>query len=347
MNAAPELAKPSSHRSIDQFKPGETFQDTVFMVSQKDLRTTANGGLYIHLVFADRTTQVVARIWQATKEQFESIPEGGFIRAKGRVESYKGNLQVIVDALRPADLSSIDLADFMPATRFDVEEMWQGVLTLLRTIRNPSLLALMKAFIRDEALMEGFKKAPAAIQNHHAFIGGLLEHTHSLLEMAARIFGRSDDTDNHYPEVSRDLVLAGIFLHDIGKAAELSFETNFTYTTEGQLVGHIAMAAIWIDRKAAEVEKETGEPFPADIRNVLIHLILSHHGAYEFGSPKLPACPEALVIHYLDNLDAKVFMALKGIHEARKEESDFSEWIRPLETRVYKKDVMGCRRTRN
>jgi 3'-5' exoribonuclease len=189
----------------------------------------------------------------------------------------------------------------------------------------------------------GYKKAPAAVQNHHAFIGGLLEHTLSVLELATRIFGINDDADSHYPQVSRDLVLAGIFLHDIGKTAELTADTNFAYTNAGQLVGHITQAAIWIDRKCADVEQSTGKPFPEEVQNMLTHIVLSHHGHYEFGSPRLPACPEAFVVHYLDNIDAKVSMCLTAMGEAKSADSDWSEWVKPLETRVFRKDVMGVR----
>ncbi|HWL93165.1 MAG TPA: HD domain-containing protein, partial [Phycisphaerae bacterium] len=151
------------------------------------------------------------------------------------------------------------------------------------------------------------------------------------------VFGGGEPRENHYPRVNRDLVLAGLFLHDIGKTDELGYESNFVYTTEGQLVGHITQAAILIDRKAAQVEKESGEKFDTDLRNVLTHIVLSHHGSYEFGSPRLPACPEAIAVHYLDNIDAKLTMALSAIDDARKAESDWTEWNKALSTRIYKK----------
>lgn len=343
MATAEKRSNAYSHRFIEQLQPGETLEDAVFMISQKDLRTTNSGSLYIHMVFADRTGQLLARVWQATQEQFDHIPEGGFLRVRGRVESYKGTLQIIVDAMRSVEPRQIDVGDYLPKTRHDIEDMWDRVLSILRTIKHPKLLALIKAFVKDKEIAASFKKAPAAIQNHHAYIGGLLEHTCSVLELATRIFGETDDSTSHYPEVSRDLVLAGIFLHDIGKTAELTYDTNFTYSTEGQLVGHITQAAIWIDRKIIEIERETGESFPADLRSVLIHIVLSHHGYYEFGSPKLPACLEAFVVHYLDNIDAKLNIAMSGIAAAKDEESSWTGYLRALETRVFKKDIMGCR----
>ncbi len=197
---------PVPHKFIEQLQPGETLTDQVFLVSKKDLRTTTNGGMYIHIVFVDRTGQLLGRIWNATQAQYDSITEGGFLRVRGRAESYKGSLQFIVDGMRAADPSTIELGDYIPRTKYDIDEMWNRLLAILRTIKNPTLLALIKEFVKDETMVAGFRKAPAAIQNHHAFIGGLLEHTLSVMELATRILGKTDDSDSHYPHISRDLV---------------------------------------------------------------------------------------------------------------------------------------------
>lgn len=328
-------------RFIDQLQPGEQILDQVFLINQKDLRTTANGSLYIHLVLADRTGQLLARIWSATQQQYDTIPEGGFLRLRGRTESYKGALQFIVDGLRPAEAGQYDPADFVPCTNLDVDEMWEQLLGILRTIKNPDLLALISAFVKDQAIAAGFKKAPAAVQLHHAYLGGLLEHTLNVLQLATRIFGKTDGSDSQYPKVNRDLVLAGVFLHDIGKIAELSCETSFAYTNAGQLVGHITQAAIWIDQKIGDAEQQTGRRFPQDLQDLLTHIVLAHHGSYEFGSPRLPACPEAIVVHYLDNIDAKLHMFLSGIESAKNADSDWTQYIKSLETRIFKKDVFA------
>jgi 3'-5' exoribonuclease len=344
MAASSKASDAFAHKFIEDLQPGEMIADQVFLISKKDLRTTTNGGLYIHLVLMDRTGQLLGRVWSATQQQYDAIPEGGFLRVRGRTESYKGSLQFIVDAMRSAETGTFDIGDFIPRTKYDIEEMWNRMLAVLRTVKDPSLLALVKEFVKDEAMVAAYKRAPAAVQNHHAFIGGLLEHSLSVIELATRILGKNDDSDSHYPHISRDLVLVGIFLHDIGKTAELTADTNFSYTTAGQLIGHIGQAAIWIDRKCAEVEQATGKPFPEDIQNVLTHIILSHHGAYAYGSPRLPACPEAFVVHHLDNIDAKVNMSLTAIADARNADSEWSEYVKPLETRIFKKDVMGVRR---
>lgn len=323
-------------RYIAEIKPGERIEDEIFLIRSKDLRTTTNGGLYIHAVLMDKTGQLVARAWQASDEMFQSMPEGGFLRLKGRAENYKGNLQFIIDAMRPAEPGSYDFADFLPTTKCDVEAMWKRTAEIMRQIKHAQLSALIGEFLNDKELMERFRKAPAAAAMHHAYIGGLLEHTLSALEVALRVVP-------HYPKLSMDLMLAGLFLHDIAKAAELSFETAIGYTDEGQLIGHITQAAIWIDKKADAVAARTGKPFDKELRWVLEHIVLAHHGQYEFGSPKLPAVPEAIAVHYIDNLDAKLSMFFAEIENDRDPVSRWTNYNKALETKVYKPDVMGAR----
>ncbi|HEY3242462.1 MAG TPA: HD domain-containing protein [Phycisphaerae bacterium] len=324
-------------RYVREFQAGERVEDQVFLISSKDLRQTSNGALYIHVVLADRTGQILGRVWQATEAMYGTMPEGGFLRIKGRTESYKGNLQLIVEAIRPVDAATVDLADFLPRTEHDVEAMWERVKNILREIKDPAIRALIKQFVLDEKLSECFKNAPAATQMHHAYIGGLLEHTLGLLELAKLVVP-------HYPKLSMDLMLAGLFLHDIGKTAELCFDTSFKYTDQGQLVGHVVQAAIWIDQKAELAAKELGQPFPHEIKWSLQHIVLSHHGTYEFGSPRLPATPEAIAIHHLDNLDAKLHMYFREIANDPDAASSWTQYQRSLETKIYKKDVMGIRK---
>jgi 3'-5' exoribonuclease len=324
------------HRFIKDIKAGERLDDVVFRVHAKDLRTTTNGSLYIHAVLADCTGQMLARQWQATEELFAQLAENGFMRFKGRAENYKGNLQFIIDAMQPAEPGSFTVADFLPTTKHDVEKMWSRVTEILRGVKDKALSALISEFLADKALMANFCKAPAALSLHHAYLGGLLEHTLSVLEVALRVIP-------HYSKLSLDLVLTGVFLHDIGKSRELTFDTNIGYSDEGQLVGHITQAVIWIDRKADAAAKRLGGPFPEEVKNVLQHIILSHHGKYEFGSPKLPAVPEAVAIHYLDNLDAKVTMFLAEIENDADPVGHWTNYNRALETKVYKPDVMGVR----
>ena len=323
--------KPQAHRAIADLQAGQRLEDEIYLIIQKDLRTTSNGSLYIHAVLADQSGQLVARMWNASREIFDSMPESGLMYLTGRVETYKGKPQFIIDGVRKVEEDKFDPAEFLPSTPRDVEEMWQRVKEILRDIKNPDLLALVARFVKDQEFVTAFKRAPAARTNHHAYLGGLLEHTLNLLELAVLVLPR-------YPDVSADLVLTGVFLHDAGKTAELSYTTSFAYTNEGQLVGHIVQTAIWVAQKARELEAEGDRPFPADLLAALQHVIVAHHGRYEFGSPRLPATAEAIMVHYLDNLDAKLAMIFEAIESDVDEASDWTNWIPALETRVFKPD---------
>ena len=210
------------------------------------------------------------------------------------------------------------------------------VAILSENIKHPHVKALVNEFLADEALMQKFRTAPAAVQLHHSFIGGLLEHTLTLLEAAVRVIPL-------YPKLSLDLILAGLFLHDLAKTEELGYDTNFKYTEEGQLIGHVVKGAMRIEQKAAAVEERTREPFPERIKWALQHIVVSHHGRYEFGAPRLPATPEAIAVHYLDNLDAKINIYLSEIEGDRDPASIWTNYNRGLETKVYKPDVLGDR----
>jgi 3'-5' exoribonuclease len=323
---------------IADMTAGEQIESQVFLVASKDLRTTTNGSLYIHAVLTDKTGQIPARMWQASEVLYKALPDGGFVDLKGRVESYKGNLQFIMDAIRPLDQADVDLSDFLPATDADIEKMWQRIVELLRQIKNKHVRLLVKKFVEDDELVSRFKRSPAAAIMHHAYIGGLCEHTLNVLEIAGLVIPR-------YPEVSLDLVLAGLFLHDIGKTAELNCDTSFSYTTQGQLLGHITMAVNWVEERCAQIAAETGEPFPENIKWSLQHIILSHHGQYEFGSPKLPATPEAIAIHYIDNLDAKLNTYVNAIKTDRDEDSPWTNYYNSLGTKVFKQDVLNIQGT--
>jgi len=327
--AEPQPREPRQRRAIADLAAGDRLEDETFLILQKDLRTTNNGGLYIHAVLGDHSGQLLSRMWNASREIYASLPDHGVVHVRGRVESYKGRPQFIIDGVRAAEPGRIDPSEFLPKSAHDVGEMWERVKRTLRTIRNPSLLALLAKFVNDEPFAESFRKAPAARTNHHAYLGGLLEHTQNLLALAEVVLPR-------YPRVSRDLVLAGLFLHDAGKTVELSYQNNFDYTDEGQLLGHVVQGAVWIAEKARQVELDSGQPFPHDLLIALQHVIVSHHGRYEFGSPRLPATAEAIMVHYLDNLDAKLAMVFEAIDADEEPQNDWTKWVPALETRVYK-----------
>jgi 3'-5' exoribonuclease len=321
----------AERRFISQLMPGESL-DQVFLVRDKELRTAKNGGLYILCTLVDKTGSVPTRMWQATEAIYNSIPIDGFLQVKGRTEDYKGTLQLIIDACRPWPAEKVDFADYMPVTQQDVEAMWSEVLEILRDVKDKHLRLLLKKFMEDTELVTAFKKAPAAMQLHHAFLGGLLEHTLGVMRAAKAVLPQ-------FPGVNADLVLAGAFLHDIGKSAELSAGTTLKYTDRGQLIGHIVIGAIWTGEKAAAVSKDLGEEFPPRTLDLLQHIILSHHGSLEYGSPRLPMIPEAFVLHHLDNLDAKVWMTTHQIETDPDSSSSFTAYNKQLETRLYKRSA--------
>ncbi|MGA2265465.1 MAG: HD domain-containing protein [Phycisphaerae bacterium] len=319
----------ANRRYVNQLMAGETL-DQVFLVRDKDLRTTKAGGLYLQCTLADKGGTLAARMWQISESIYNAVPVDGFLQVKGRTEEYRGTLQLIIDACRPWPAEKVDLADFLPVTKQDVEAMWGELTEILRGIKNDPIRLLIKKFIEDQDFVAAFKRSPAALQLHHAFIGGLLEHTLATMRVAKALLPL-------YPAVNPDLVLAGMFLHDIGKTAELTAGTSMAYTDRGQLVGHVTLAAVWVAQKAAAVAAETGEPFPAKTLDLLQHIIVSHHGQLEFGAPRLPAIPEAFFVHYVDNLDAKLFITTKAIESDPDPNTSFTSYLPSLETRIYKR----------
>jgi 3'-5' exoribonuclease len=229
---------------------------------------------------------------------------------------------------RVAD-DQVELADFLPHTEHDVSKLFERLRGYLRRLGNPHLRALGECFLMDEAFVHDFCRVPAGVRNHHAYLGGLLEHVVNLLDTADRVLPV-------YPAVDRDLLVAGIFLHDIGKLRELSYRRVFSYTDSGQLLGHLVIGVEMLTEKAAKVPDLTGEPFPEELLLRLKHMILSHHGTYEYGSPKLPMTPEAIALHYLDNLDAKIHSFTRDIREDRNQASAWTPFNQALQRRLFK-----------
>lgn len=308
--------------------PGETL-DQLFLVREKDMRTTKSGDLYLVCTLTDRTGALPARMWNISEAIFNSVPVDGFIHVKGRTEDYRGTLQCVIDACRPWATEKVELADFLPVTELDVEEMWAELCELLRGLKDKWVRLLVKKFMEDREFVAAFKRAPASMQLHHPYIGGLLEHTLGVMKSAAAVLPL-------YPKLSADLILAGSFLHDIGKTVELAASTSMTYTDRGLLVGHITIGAVMLAEKAKLLSQELNEPFAPRTLDLLQHIVLSHHGTMEFGSPRLPCVPEAFVVHYLDNLDAKIWMTQHCISNDPDPKSAFTAYNRALETRLYK-----------
>jgi len=309
------------------------FVEDVFCVSGKQFSAASNGTHFIKALVSDRSIQVNARMWKATRDIFNSLPDSGFIRLRGKLENYQNNLQLIIEQCWPAKDGSYDLADLLPHTEKNISQMCGKLCEILGSIQNRHLSALVQAYLDDEKLMENLCRAPAAQSFHHAFIGGLLEHTLNAVEVA-------DAMVKFYPGLNRDLVISGIFLHDIAKTWELSYDSAFGYTDGGQLVGHIVKSAMWVDEKRKVAEEMLGEPIPQPLIDVLHHIILSHHGVPEFGAVKVPATPEAIAVHHIENMDAKLMTALAATRGARAEgEGNWTEYLKSFGGRLYRPDV--------
>jgi len=273
--------------------------DEVFVASDKQLRPNRAGNLYLQVTLSDRTGSISGRMWNANDALYKSFANGDYVRIEGTAQLYQGAMQIIATRLEKVDPQQVDEDDFKQIAAVEVDRLLGRLEEILRGIGNPHLLTIAECFLMDEQLMAGFTAAPAGVKNHHAYLGGLLEHVVKMMELVLRI-------SPCYPQLDRDMLLVGAFLHDIGKIDELSYDREMVYTDEGQLIGHLVMAAGMLDAKVAEAEKLAGEPIPRETVLRLKHMILSHHGQYEHGSPKLPMTLEAVALCFLDNLDAKI-----------------------------------------
>ncbi len=318
-----------THKFINEVGPGETVND-IYLVRDPILRSTTKGDLYIAMFLGDRTGQLNGRMWQASEMVYKSLPKPGFVHVKGRSELYQNNLQIVVNTITPIDPSKVTVEDFLPRTTGDVAQMFAEVKQMVGEIANADLKALVGAFLSDKEMMDNFCAAPGGMKMHHGCIGGLLEHTHNMLRVARAILPL-------YPQVQSDLVLAGIFLHDMGKTEELSYDMAFSYTDSGQLIGHINKTLLMIHKKA-DVLRSQGVEVGPQVLDALGHIILSHHGQYEYGSPKLPATAEAFMVYYIDDLDAKMNQVNAAI-ESEVSDANWTAYQGPLQTRLYRKRI--------
>jgi len=308
--------------------------EEVYLVSDKQLRANRNGNLYIQVDLRDRTGVINARLWNAGEPLFRSFDPGDFVRARGKVQLFQGALQIILSHLERVEPDQVELTDFLPHSEQDIGTLWQRLKDALRKLGNPHLRALVECFLMDDQFVRDFGHCPAGVRNHHAYVGGLLEHVVTLLDAADRLLPL-------YPGVDRDLLLIGVFLHDCGKVRELSYRRAFAYTDEGQLLGHITIGVEMVTEKVAQVPQLTGEPFPRELLLRIKHMILSHHGQLDFGSPVLPMTPEAILLASLDNLDAKVHTFTRDIREDRNATSAWTPFNQSLQRRLFKGTVAG------
>ena len=265
-----------------------------FVVVSKQIKPKKTGEPYLALTLGDRSGQLEAKMWDNVEEVLNIFEQDDFLKIKGLVNKYENRFQLTIHKLRKLGDSEIEFADYLPKTTRNIDELWRTLTDFVGTLQNPHLKGLVQAFMADPEIAAAYRNAPAAKTLHHAYIGGLLDHVVSL-------FRSCDLVCRNYPQVNRDLVLTGVFLHDIGKIHELTYNCSFSYTTRGQLLGHMIIELEMLQAKLALVPA-----FPNELKTLLEHLIISHHGEYEFGSPKLPMFPEALLLHYMDDLDSKM-----------------------------------------
>jgi len=293
-----------------------------FAISSLQVREKKQGGQFLALVLADKTGALEARMWDDIADPLVTCGEGCYVKAQGQISKYQGKFQITLQKMRLAADSEVDPADFQPATRFDVDEMWQELRGIVSAFTNTDLKRLVFAFLDDPEIAASYRAAPAAKSLHHAWLGGLLEHVLTLVRVCLA-------TAPFYPEVDPDLLVTGAILHDIGKIKELSWKSSFSYSLEGQLIGHISIAQGMLREKLL-----TLQPFPDRLRVLVEHMVLSHHGKYEFGSPKLPMTPEAILLSALDDLEAKMqHMRSEFARELAngKSGAGMTEWVRSME----------------
>jgi len=266
-----------------------------FVVASKQAKPKKSGELYLALTLADRTGHIEAKMWDNVADHIDLFDQDDFIKVRGLINKFNGRFQLTLHKLRSMQESEVDFNDYLPRTNKNIDELWRTAAGFVESFQNPHLKALLEAFMSDPQIERAYKNAPAAKSLHHAYIGGLLDHVVSLFRLC-------DLACRNYPAmIDRDLLLTGAFLHDIGKIHELTFTRTFSYTTRGQLLGHMIIELEMLQEKIALVPG-----FPGEYKTLLEHLIISHHGKYEFGSPKMPMFPEALMLHYLDDLDSKM-----------------------------------------
>jgi 3'-5' exoribonuclease len=279
-----------------------------FVVVSKQVKPKKTGEPYLALTLGDRTGQIEAKMWDNVEEFLDAFDQDDFLKIKGLINKYKNRFQLTIHKLRRMQEGEIDFADYLPKTKKNIDELWASLLEFVATFQDPNLKGLVELFLADPEIADRYRVSPAAKTLHHAYIGGLLDHVVSL-------FRSCDLMCRNYPQVNRDLLLTGAFLHDIGKIHELTYNRSFSYTTRGQLLGHMI-----IELEMLQAKLEHLPEFPDKLKTLLEHLIISHHGHYDFGSPKLPMFPEALVLHYLDDLDSK--MEAMRAHFEREADSE-------------------------
>ena len=308
---------------VNQLKKGHAVE-SIFLVREKSLTRTKTGNLYLSLRLADRTGEVEGRIWENALDFGALFAKDDFIKVRAEVDEFQGTLQLRILKLRKCEETEVLLDDFLPRTSLNVEEMFSEIKNIASGVQQPYLQKLLDAFFADEDFVKKFKLAPAAKAVHHVYLGGLLEHTLSVVQLILLVGPR-------YKGINVDLLITSGILHDIGKVAELTFGRAFDYTDSGRLLGHIILTVEMVDQKIKAIPE-----FPETLSLFLKHNLLSHHGEYAFGSPKLPMTLEALLLHQIDDLDAKVNGFLGWIEKEKEDPSRWTSYHKLFERFIFK-----------
>ena len=304
--------------------------DEVFLLADKQLRANRNADLYLLASLRDKTGVISGLMWNVTEERMQHISTGDLVRVKGKVQIYQGGLQMILTRIDLAENQNLAAEDFQAQPLADVEPLLNRLKELLGSLSCRKLRTLAECFLSDESLVRDLCFAPAGIKAHHAYHGGLIEHIVSMSEVADRLCGL-------YSTLNRDLLLLGVFLHDLGKIRELSWDPTLAYTDEGQLLGHMNIAVELLNEKILLARGQmNGEDFDSETVLRLKHMILSHHGTLEFGSPRVPMTPEAIVLHHIDNLDAKLHEFTRSIEDDLNKDSAWTPYSPRIERKLFK-----------
>lgn len=297
--------------------------DSTFIVSQKQVKKKKNGEDYCTATFQDRSGTVEGVLWTEVYLATKDFSEGDLVKVKGVLKEYRGAKQLIVDELARVQVDEeTDLSDYIKSTRKDIEGMFSEVLEFIQSLENKHLKQLLRLFMSNKEFVNGYKTSTAAVRYHHAFQGGLLEHSLNVTKICDRM---TDIYDN----LNRDLLIAGAILHDVGKIKEYSSGVNLKMTNTGRLLGHITIGYGWVMEKIKEIKG-----FPSDLSDRLLHIILSHHGHLEYGSPKRPKIMEAFIVYHSDHLDGDIG-GFNIILENTSDENDWSEYVRNFARPVY------------
>lgn len=319
---------------VNELQPNQVITAT-FLVHLKDIRQKKTGEPYLSMLLADRTGELDAKMWDNVADVMDTFERDDFVKVKGLLQIFQNRPQLTIHKMMKIHEHDVDFSDYFPASERDPDEMFAELRQVIAGIQNAHLRALLDSFMDDSKIARMYRIAPAAKSVHHAYLGGLIEHVLSLCQLC-RV------TAAHYPHIDLDLVLTGAILHDVGKIAELTYDRSFGYSTEGQLLGHIVIGLRMLQEKIASLPD-----FPAGLRTLIEHMIVSHHGELEFGSPKVPLFPEALLLHHLDNLDSKMECMRATVAKDRHVEGCWTGYSPPLDRAVLKKAKYLEERERN